>query len=46
MRPISTVREGDTRITFGNKYYVIYMGEFLNLPNPSDRTRPWGLLSL
>jgi hypothetical protein len=19
---------------------------FLNLPNPSDRTRPWGLLSL
>jgi hypothetical protein len=21
-------------------------GEFLNLPNPSDRTRPWGLLSL
>jgi hypothetical protein len=21
-------------------------GEILNLPNPSDRTRPWGLLSL
>jgi hypothetical protein len=21
-------------------------GEFLNLPNPSGRTRPWGLLSL
>jgi hypothetical protein len=21
-------------------------GEFLNLPNPSDRTRPWGLRSL
>jgi hypothetical protein len=21
-------------------------GEFLNLPNPSSRTRPWGLLSL
>jgi hypothetical protein len=21
-------------------------GDFLNLPNPSDRTRPWGLLSL
>jgi hypothetical protein len=22
------------------------LGEFLNLPNPSGRTRPWGLLSL
>jgi hypothetical protein len=22
------------------------LGEFLNLPNPSSRTRPWGLLSL
>jgi hypothetical protein len=21
-------------------------GDFLNLPNPSGRTRPWGLLSL
>jgi hypothetical protein len=21
-------------------------GEFLNLPNPSGRTRPWGLVSL
>jgi hypothetical protein len=21
-------------------------GEFLNVPNPSGRTRPWGLLSL
>jgi hypothetical protein len=21
-------------------------GEFLNLPNPSGRTRPWGFLSL
>jgi hypothetical protein len=21
-------------------------GEFLNLPNPSGRTKPWGLLSL
>jgi hypothetical protein len=21
-------------------------GEFLNLPNPSGRTRPWGLLKL
>jgi hypothetical protein len=21
-------------------------GEILNLPNPSSRTRPWGLLSL
>jgi hypothetical protein len=21
-------------------------GEFLNVPNPCDRTRPWGLLSL
>jgi hypothetical protein len=21
-------------------------GEILNLPNPSGRTRPWGLLSL
>jgi hypothetical protein len=23
-----------------------WWGEFLNLPNPSGRTRPWGLLSL
>jgi hypothetical protein len=22
------------------------LGEFLNLPNPSGRTRPWNLLSL
>jgi hypothetical protein len=22
------------------------LGEFLNLPNPFGRTRPWGLLSL
>jgi hypothetical protein len=22
------------------------LGEFLNLPNPSGRTMPWGLLSL
>jgi hypothetical protein len=22
------------------------LGEILNLPNPSGRTRPWGLLSL
>jgi hypothetical protein len=22
------------------------LGEFLNLPNPSGRTKPWGLLSL
>jgi hypothetical protein len=32
-------------------YYYYYWfdtrwGEFLNLPNPSGRTRPWGLLSL
>jgi hypothetical protein len=26
--------------------FDIQCGEFLNLPNPSGRTRPWGLLSL
>jgi hypothetical protein len=26
--------------------FDIQWGEFLNLPNPSGRTRPWGLLSL
>jgi hypothetical protein len=27
-------------------YYNWWRGEFLNLPNPSGHTRPWGLLSL
>jgi hypothetical protein len=26
--------------------FETWWGEFLNLPNPSSRTRPWGLLSL
>jgi hypothetical protein len=26
--------------------FDIRWGEFFNLPNPSGRTRPWGLLSL
>jgi hypothetical protein len=26
--------------------YLLFIYLFLNLPNPSGRTRPWGLLSL
>jgi hypothetical protein len=26
--------------------FITRLGEFLNLPNPSGRSRPWGLLSL
>jgi hypothetical protein len=26
--------------------FVTRRGEFLNLPNPSGRTRPWGILGL
>jgi hypothetical protein len=29
-----------------NYYLLLRIDDFLNLPNPSGRTRPWGLLSL
>jgi hypothetical protein len=28
------------------RWFDTQWGDFLNLPNPSGRTRPWGLLSL
>jgi hypothetical protein len=45
--------QGGWIMTFSNTCYKpegrgfdIRWGEFLNVPNPSGRTRPWGLLSL